>query len=302
MLRVAVAALALLASVEAAAFQPRTGHWFNPSESGSGYNIDIQNGTIVITMFTYKSNGDSEWYLASGKLSASNHTFTATLDKYRNGQCISCTYAAPSSGGNDGAVIVNFTSETSATLTLPGGRVTNIQPFNFGFGDPPQGLIGEWIFAYDILITFADRFTFTTVAPATSGGNGVAVDTLHRAGCELQTKGTFAGTVLCAVADAAGNLQDGFQFVFGLDETFSGTYIAKSGNEYPMKGFRIRGSDGQSKRFGTLDATTEDRVVALKSEADARLHSTARVSTALQGALSEVAGAVRAATQWERAH
>jgi hypothetical protein len=301
MLRIAVAALALLASVEAAAFQPRTGHWFNPAESGSGYNIDIQNGTIVITIFTYKSNGDSEWYLASGKLGASNHTFTATLDKYRNGQCISCTYAAPSTGGNDGPVTVNFTSETSATLTLPGGRVTRIQPFNFGFGDPPQGLLGEWIFAYDILITFADRFTFTTVAPATSGGNGVVVDTRHRAGCELQTRGTLAGTVICAVADAAGNLQNAFQFVFGLDETFSGTYIARSGNEYPMKGFRIRGSDGQSKQFETLDATTEDRVVALKEQAEARANSTAGISTALRRALSEVAGVVTEVTQSERA-
>jgi len=57
-----LAVLTLLAlSASASAFTARTGHWYNPAEQGSGYNIDIQDGVLVVTIFSYKPNGDSEW-------------------------------------------------------------------------------------------------------------------------------------------------------------------------------------------------------------------------------------------------
>jgi hypothetical protein len=116
-------------ATSASAFTPRTGTWWNPNESGSGYNIEIHQGVLVITVYSYKSNGDSEWYLASGPMSADQRQFTGTLDKYRNGQCISCAYRVASLVGNDGTISINFSSETSATLTLPGGRLISIQAF-----------------------------------------------------------------------------------------------------------------------------------------------------------------------------
>jgi hypothetical protein len=123
-------AAALFGSPSSSAFAPVTGHWWNPNESGRGYNIDVYNGVLVITVYTYKANGDSEWYLASGFMSPDQRQFTGTLDKYRNGQCISCSYSGrPALVGNDGIISINFLSETVATLSLPGGRTTIIQPF-----------------------------------------------------------------------------------------------------------------------------------------------------------------------------
>ena len=85
-----LAVLTLLAlSASASAFTARTGHWYNPAESGSGYNIDIQDGVLVITIFSYKP-GDSEWYISSGPMSASQSTYTGSLLAVRGGQCISC--------------------------------------------------------------------------------------------------------------------------------------------------------------------------------------------------------------------
>jgi hypothetical protein len=55
-------------------------------------------------------------------------TATGTLDKYRGGQCASCTYRTFAEAGNDGAITVSFSSPTAATVQLPGGRVTRIQP------------------------------------------------------------------------------------------------------------------------------------------------------------------------------
>jgi hypothetical protein len=112
------------------AFTPITGLWWNPSESGSGYNIQVQHGVLVMTMYSYEAGGDPMWYLAVGSLTNAGGGVmaSATLDKFRGGQCASCTYQMPSSMGNDGGVTVNFGSPTSATVLLPGGRVTQIQP------------------------------------------------------------------------------------------------------------------------------------------------------------------------------
>jgi hypothetical protein len=156
-------------ATSASAFQPRTGHWWNRDESGSGYNIDIQDGVLVITLYSYQPqpSGAAQWYLSSGPMTNDQHNFTGTLDKYVGGQCISCAYSGrPTLVGNDGTVSIVFTSETSAALTLPGGRMTQIEPFNFAIGDPPTGLLGEWVFVYDIgTTTFANRYDLTTVLP-----------------------------------------------------------------------------------------------------------------------------------------
>lgn len=109
---------------------PQPGLWWNPDESGSGYALDFKHGTLVVTVYSYKANGDPQWYVASGPLNGT--TFTATLDKYLAGQCISCAYAGNAvAAGNDGLIAIEFASSTSATVKLPGGRVTKIQPQAF---------------------------------------------------------------------------------------------------------------------------------------------------------------------------
>jgi hypothetical protein len=111
------------------AIVPRAGIWWNPDESGTGYIFDVRNGTLVITIFTYEAGtGHSEWYLSSGPLTDNGTRYVGPLDKYRNGQCISCAYVLPTPIGSDGTITVTFTSATSATLSLPGNRTTNIVP------------------------------------------------------------------------------------------------------------------------------------------------------------------------------
>lgn len=270
MKRLTVAIAMLLCATAAHAFQARTGQWWNSNESGSGYNIDIQNGVLVVTVFSYKPNGDSEWYLAAAALTNGGRSFSATLDKYRNGQCISCAYPGrPGAAGNDGTITINFTSETTATLTLPGGRVTAITPYNFGFGDPPSGLLGEWVYFYDIISTFAERFTYTTVSTPTSTGNGVVLDLVNNATCELQTSGSFVGFVLCFDFNAALTITENqYRYRYGLDETYAGVYTyPPSGNNYAMKGLRIRGSNGNPR------ATGDDVQASIKAAESARTSS-----------------------------
>jgi len=110
-------------------FSPQVGLWWNPNESGSGYALDFKHGVLVVTVYSYAPTGAAQWYIASGPVNGS--TFTGTLIKAVNGQCISCAYQVPVSNGNDGTMTIVFSSPTSATMSLPGGRVIPIQPQAF---------------------------------------------------------------------------------------------------------------------------------------------------------------------------
>jgi len=112
------------------AFVPVDGVWANAAESGRGFAIGYKHGVLIVAIYAYLANGQAQWYLASGPVV--NNVFTGTLDKYTGGQCISCAYNGPPTvAGNDGAITITFTSNTSATVNLPGGRVTQIVPFQF---------------------------------------------------------------------------------------------------------------------------------------------------------------------------
>ena len=106
---------------------PVAGVWWNKDEPGSGFGLDYKDGTLLVEIYSYLTGGPSQWYLAAGALA--NSVFTATLDKYVNGQCVSCAYKAPSLSGNDGTITITFTSATTATADLPGGRHIQIERY-----------------------------------------------------------------------------------------------------------------------------------------------------------------------------
>lgn len=111
-------------------FTPFTGLWWNPAESGTGYNLQSQRGVMVATMFSYAADGSPVWYHAAGPLARQGGTvvFTGTLDRYRGGQCVTCAWRAPAAAGDDGAFTITFTSASEAEVRLPGGRTTRIVP------------------------------------------------------------------------------------------------------------------------------------------------------------------------------
>ncbi len=108
---------------------PHVGLWWNPAESGSGYALDYKHGTLVVTVYSYAADGGPQWYIATGPVVG--NTFTATLNKVTGGQCIACAYKVPSLAGNDGTMTITFTSDTAATMLLPGGRSISIVPQDF---------------------------------------------------------------------------------------------------------------------------------------------------------------------------
>lgn len=290
MKRALCAAVLLAATTGVQAFEARTGQWWNPNESGSGYNIDIQNGVLVVTIFSYKTNGDSEWYLAAAPLTNAGRNFSSTLDKYRNGQCISCAYVGrPTQQGNDGVVSIQFVSEMQATLTLPGGRTITIVPYDYGYGGTPNGLLGEWVFAYDISSTWAERFHYTTVGNKTTNGTGVAADLVRNGTCEYQSSGASVGYVLCFDFDATITVtQNIYKWKWGIDTTFSGTWVSPTtGNSYTMKGIRTQTATGVTRAVPddprSTDKAREDAYTAslVATQLDPEIAALAEQSAAI---------------------
>src|SRR6476659_39898 len=111
-------AFATLASSSALALWPDNGWYWNPNESGRGVSVEVQNDKIFIAIYVYESTGAPIWYYAAGAMT-DDHTFTNTLYKTSNGQCIGCSPRTPVSTPV-GTVTMTFTSFETATLTALG--------------------------------------------------------------------------------------------------------------------------------------------------------------------------------------
>jgi hypothetical protein len=296
MKRLLVTLMLVAIAPAAAAFQPRTGHWWNPAESGRGFNIDVQENVLVVAFYSYNPDGSAQWYLASGTMTNDRHDFTGVAQKYANGQCLACAYSgSPNPSGNDGILSIAFTSETSAMVTLPGGRRTPIQPFNFAYGDPPRALLGEWVYVEDILITFADRFDFTVTAPGTPDDTGHALDVPRRAGCAYQKSGVYAGLVWCLDLNSAGAIENEYRYRFGLDETYGGVWVSQTtGSLYAMKGFKTASAAGSSRKAALVKA--DDPTAVLKAVYDDPAATSDR-SAALEAQRAAFADAIRRASR-----
>jgi hypothetical protein len=154
-MKLAIRVLALSASLFALADSasaltiggPTMGIWWNPSESGRGYEIDLQGDTMVVTTYVYEQSGDPIWYLSSGTYDHTTGVFQSAYDIFANGQCFGCTYAAPDHTGDAGPITITFHTNQTATLTYPGGS-TEISKFQYGFATRTDALYGEWALTY----------------------------------------------------------------------------------------------------------------------------------------------------------
>jgi len=114
-------------------FTPVTGMWWNASESGTGYNLQVQRGTLVMTMYAYDAAGAPLWYMGVATLANAGGAIVAsgTLDRYAGGQCMSCGYRKPVVSGSDGSFTLTFTAPDTCQLQLPGGRTVTLHPMGW---------------------------------------------------------------------------------------------------------------------------------------------------------------------------
>lgn len=164
---------------------PTQGLWWNPSESGRGYQIDLQGDTMIVTTYVYEQSGDPIWYLSSGTYDHTAGTFTSAYDIFANGQCFSCPYVAPTHTGDAGPITISFHTNQTATLTYPGGS-TEITKFQYGYPDRTQVLYGEWALTYETAGNVAgDWVVFDT--PYTDPSSGTQFVSGHDVGNATNT-------------------------------------------------------------------------------------------------------------------
>ncbi|WP_157948309.1 hypothetical protein [Pulveribacter suum] len=200
MLKKLVAVAALLGAGVVHAFMPQGGTWVVSSEvngkPGRGLAMDAQNGTLVVQMYAYESNGQPTFYLASGALQ--NDRFSAPLMRYSGGRYFGSGPRSGAEAGSPGNVNVRFTSGTTGFITFPNEPEVAISRFNFGYAFAPASLKGIWtLTSFGSEGMLADAVEFTRLEDATANGNGIMVSPNGLFGCEHQVRGQLAGGVLC---------------------------------------------------------------------------------------------------------
>jgi hypothetical protein len=138
-----LAVLLALAALPASAIYPETGWYWNPNESGRGFNLEIQDNVLFMSAFVYRADGTPAWYVAGGPMT-DDKNFTADLFETSGGQCLGCAYR-PNTATKVGTATVVFSSERAATITLPGATISVIRQDWSGYGSASRdALVGEW--------------------------------------------------------------------------------------------------------------------------------------------------------------
>ena len=115
----------------ASGFQPESGWWWNDSESGRGFSLEVQGNKLVIGGYMYDGQGNPVWYISAGNMMSST-LYQGQWEQYANGQTLTGLYKKPDQvNGNVGSITINFTSRSTATLTLPDGRQIALTRYRF---------------------------------------------------------------------------------------------------------------------------------------------------------------------------
>lgn len=179
MYRIVLATLILLISGAASALAPEDGIWWNPGQSGRGWFVVTQNNLMIVSSYTYAQSGAPAWFLSVGSYNRSTRTYSATLDGYANGQCLGCTYRAPTQTGSAGALTIVFANERQATLTQAGETVP-IEKMYFAYNEPNDRLYGEWAYAGNVGLGIGDAEFLVFDRPYTSTTDGKKYVQLRR--------------------------------------------------------------------------------------------------------------------------
>ena len=274
---------------------PSTGLWYNASESGRGFNIDLQGNTMIVTTFIYTNTGAPIWYLSSGTYNHDTATFHSSYDSYSDGQCFGCPPTRPIVHGNAaGPITIIFHTNQSATLSYAGGS-TNIVKFNYGFGTAVDNLYGEWALTFNIAGLIGGDWVVLGNEFIGSDGTVYAAGNMDGAP-EYPALGTYSSALNAyVILVSIGNFNDFYQIALDDRRGFGAAWILSgdeepSGSGSPAAAGRILWED----EITHLNAATKARIV------DDRSRYVQSPTGPTDPAFSEVARRLRAAMAEKR--
>ena len=121
-------------NLPAVAGQPESGWWWNPAEDGRGFFMEWQNGWLDIAGYMYDDAGNPVWYLTVGQIGGTStaRSFSGSWWSYGNGMTLYGPWQPNERlSTNVAPLSITFTSSTTAVMTLPNGRTTNLQRHRF---------------------------------------------------------------------------------------------------------------------------------------------------------------------------
>ncbi len=101
-----------------AAFQPFSGWWWNPDESGSGFSVEVQGNNLFIVGFMYDDSGRPVWYYSAGPMMTDPTTYHGDVLQFANGQTLGGPYHPPGVPTKVATLDIEFTATNAATLTF----------------------------------------------------------------------------------------------------------------------------------------------------------------------------------------
>lgn len=237
-----LAIVSLALSTFAHAFAPQSGSWVINSEvngqPGRGFALDVQNETLVITMYAYERNGLPTFYVGSGAYA--NDQASVDLIRFTGGRFLGSGEMNASSAGSVGKVSLRFTSGTKGFITLPGEGEKEVTRFNFGYPAVPNTLLGLWTFTSlgaSSQGLSADAVSLVSIDSKTANGNGLVISADGLFGCEHQISGVNAGTVFCIKVNAQGAVLRSYSFFLSVNE---GEGISAVSNSAPSQALIVR--------------------------------------------------------------
>lgn len=299
-LRASSFATSLLFAARAVAMLPESGWYWNPAESGRGFNVEVQDNKLFVSGFVYDASGNPQWFVSGGVMS-SDREYSGTAYATAGGQCLGCAYRAPTNVAF-GTLTLSFANEQTATLTLNGSAVAlQREQFGYDFSSATQPLLGEWATTEGdkgFGLYFGERLTLSgtmttnsgTVASGTrTGGSSNAVVGVHD-----PSTGSWA-----MLLDSSLSYYKFYVFNFvGLNriEGNVSTYLKGStpNGSLPFLASRVRGAasaagqnaPGTDKARVLLDRGAIDAFAAAAGEEGGQLVSIRALARSLEAALA----------------
>src|SRR6185312_7000980 len=109
---------------------PQTGWWWNPTQPGRGFSIEVQGTHVFFAAFHYDASGRSTWNVASGPTSLDGSLFTGDLLAVSGGQTLGGPYNGFPNVSKVGTITLAFSDAAHGTMAWPGETVAiERQPF-----------------------------------------------------------------------------------------------------------------------------------------------------------------------------
>jgi hypothetical protein len=174
----AILVLLMSTAVFAQTIYPEDGSWWSQDASGRGFLMERQGDTLFLTSFHYAADGTPEWLVAVGNYQAADlpnddsliGTYSATVYRNDNGQCIACDYVEPTEVvSSQSPLTIEFTSNQTAQISWPGESFAISRLF-WNWQDALGQLDGQWIVASNL-----NGLSQARIANITSGSESAQV-------------------------------------------------------------------------------------------------------------------------------